>query len=158
MKPELAEAAARIRSRVTVAASGCWEYGGSKDPGGYARASYDGIPITAHRIMCAYANDMELEELKVAGHRCDNRACVNPDHLFPTDWAGNVHDMVRKGRAGMAVLTPEQIPATRQFYWATGVTMKEAAEYMGLPKAAVNQLLNGTTWKSIPMDAGFAVG
>lgn len=31
-------------------------------------------------------------------HRCDNRVCVNPDHLFKGDQVANMKDKVAKGR------------------------------------------------------------
>jgi hypothetical protein len=35
----------------------------------------------------------------VVCHRCDERRCVNPDHLFLAPQAGNLADMKRKWRA-----------------------------------------------------------
>lgn len=31
-------------------------------------------------------------------HKCDTPLCVNPDHLFTSDQAGNMADMTNKGR------------------------------------------------------------
>jgi len=32
-------------------------------------------------------------------HRCDNRVCINPKHLFLGTAADNIHDCMAKGRA-----------------------------------------------------------
>lgn len=32
-------------------------------------------------------------------HKCDNKNCINPDHLFLGTAKDNIHDCIRKGRA-----------------------------------------------------------
>jgi hypothetical protein len=41
-------------------------------------------------------------------HECDNRVCINPEHLFLGTDADNVYDMYSKGRGG-AKLTPDSV-------------------------------------------------
>lgn len=31
-------------------------------------------------------------------HTCDNRMCINPDHIIPGTRLDNVHDMIERGR------------------------------------------------------------
>lgn len=40
----------------------------------------------------------ELPKGHYVCHTCDNRRCVNPNHLFSATQQGNVDDMVRKGK------------------------------------------------------------
>jgi len=81
--------------------SGCWEWTGWIHPKGYGVLPIGGASkkIRAHRfsweLHCG-----PIPDGLFPCHKCDNRKCVNPDHLFLGDDGVNVRDMVIKGRHG----------------------------------------------------------
>ena len=81
---------------------GCWEWTSSIKGNGYGAffTSLEGEGrkcVGAHRFSYALANGPIPDGLWVL-HKCDNRICVNPDHLFLGDCVDNMKDCASKGR------------------------------------------------------------
>jgi hypothetical protein len=102
--------------------SGCWLWAGSANEHGYGELWFGQRNERAHRLSYEYLV-ADLPSAWLVCHRCDNPACVNPEHLFVGTHKQNTADMIAKGR---------HVPAPR-------VT----ACLRGHPRTPANTLANG---------------
>jgi hypothetical protein len=76
----------------------CWEWTGTVISHGYGHFKKKGKLYRAHRLSYTLFKGPIPDKLLVC-HSCDNKKCVNPDHLWLGTSHDNVMDMVNKGRA-----------------------------------------------------------
>jgi formylglycine-generating enzyme required for sulfatase activity len=73
----------RIRSKIRVAESGCWEWTASRHhQSGYGSVFWNGKACAAHRVVYELLVETIPPEL-VSDHLCRNHWCVNPEHIDP---------------------------------------------------------------------------
>ena len=136
-----------------VKSDGCWRWAGSLATAGYGRINLGGgVRVLAHR----HSYELHFGELPdglFVCHRCDNRACVNPAHLFLGTCADNNADAAAKGRLRgqpgeancRAKLTPDDVRRIRQRK-AGGERAADLAQEYGVTPAAVYHLVRRLTW------------
>ena len=88
----------RLKSHTTELPNGCWEWQGAIGGSGYGNTWLsNGKYTNAHRAMYFAVHGIPRGKYSIC-HKCDNKLCVNPEHLFKATQKGNLEDMHRKGR------------------------------------------------------------
>jgi len=134
----------------------CWEWNTtSVGNSGYGYFKFKGINTSSHRV--AY----ELTYGKIPYgrfvlHKCDNKLCCNPKHLFLGDNFSNMADKVRRGRCNIpnqkgesnsnAKLTAKDVRLIRQLY-KEGMSRKELS--IKFKTASIYNITSGKSWKGV---------
>ncbi len=144
----------RLLARIVKTDAGCWEWQGALcKVTGYGHISRLGENIGAH-----VASYLEFKGEIPAGqcvlHACDNRPCINPEHLFLGTKADNTADAKIKRRFKLHVFKPgENIKKLNQrtadiIRWMqrSGWKASELAEIYGVSKTSVHGVMQGLSY------------
>jgi len=131
----------------------CWLWQASLSHRGYGATRHSGRTINAHRLAWIFTHGTVPEGLSVL-HRCDNRRCCNPAHLFLGTPKDNTQDAIRKGRLccgeaiNFAKLTPEKVRQMRELH-RSGVNASEVGRRFAVTPSVALRAIKGQTWKSV---------
>lgn len=134
----------------------CIEAKGWRDKDGYVWIWCDGRKFLAHRV--AYCDHHKLPFWRIAGkivrHACDNRACVNGDHLLLGSHADNAQDKVSRNRQPKgeqipsAVLTETDVRQIRENL-ERGVSIATCAWNWAVSHTTISRIKRGITWRHV---------
>lgn len=146
----------------------CWEWQGAITSSGYGNLTWHGRHVQAHRVAYFLYNGgialttnfrqdgVAKRYRRFVLHKCDNRRCCNPAHLFLGSMRANQLDAYRKGRKvqprsqhANAKLSATQITEVRHRYDAGGVTQQQLAAEFGVSQRAISLVVRRETYKDI---------
>jgi hypothetical protein len=128
----------------------CWIWIGSCTSRGYGQICINGKMFSAHRVSWMVHFGKIPDGLHVL-HHCDNKKCVNPDHLFLGTNDDNIRDKINKGRqsrgtkVGNSKLNDKQVKEIRNLI-KEGHEQREIASLYGVSQATINYIHVGKLW------------
>ena len=111
---------------------GCWEWQGCLSAG-YGNMHQD----RAHRVSWIIHYGDIPDGLHVC-HKCDNRSCVNPKHLFLATNQQNMMDAACKGvRFRARSFSEEDAERIRKIYLTENISQRQLAEEFGTSEGTI---------------------
>jgi hypothetical protein len=142
----------RFFEKVQKVESGCHEWTGHVMKNGYGQLHYKGKTVYSHIMAYKLEHGHDSVGDLFVLHKCDNRKCVNPEHLFLGTFYDNMDDMVAKVRQAAgeknfhAKLTGDQVIQIRK---NTDDSHTELGIMFGVSRITIHDIKTRRSWRHI---------
>ncbi len=151
---------------LTIQVGDCWLWTKNKSHGyGYVKLGKKCVLLHRHVYTLAYG---DIPKGYIICHKCNNRSCVNPEHLYAGTYKDNYDDMVRAGNAhdisnirptprrgklaSMAILDETQVlEIFRRIQ--KGESFRSLAIEFGVGKTTISNIGSGRNWGWLTKDS-----
>lgn len=146
-------------------ATTCWEWSGHKTKplNGYGVFSVKSRYYLAHRLSYLFFKG-EFSKYLLVLHKCDNKKCVNPKHLFLGTHKDNATDRESKGRGikgrkcgpkgerqGLAKLSDHKVISIRKL-WSKGfLSQAKIAKKFNVTAGLIHCIVRNKNWTHIEL-------
>lgn len=131
----------------------CWLWTGATKTNGYGNFGLNNKSFGAH-VMAVLLDGRDVPQGYEVMHKCDNPACVNPEHLVVASHKENMADASRKGRMvrgerhQFAKANDEMVRQIRAKA-AQGIKQAALAKEYGIHQTTVGKIVLNKIWKHV---------
>lgn len=134
----------------------CWEWIASCRKDGYGQfhiGGNHGNTIPSHRTAWEMTYGPIPDGLWVL-HKCDNRKCCNPSHLYVGTRADNERDKIIRNRivkgedSKISKLSYKGVAQIREMYTSGDYTQQEIADIFNVCQSSISRIMSCETWKT----------
>ena len=127
----------------------CWIWQGSKYKNNYGKTVWGGKQYYAHRMSYIIFKDLILNN-QVVRHICDNKLCVNPEHLIIGTQSDNILDCVKRNRHFNQLLLEEDVIEIKNRLKKPyrGINYELAIKY-NVKQSTISHIRTGRNWSWI---------
>lgn len=140
----------RLLENISIDSNNCWNWTKSMVNTGYGVIGSGRRTFLAHRTMWESIHG-ELAPTEFVLHKCDNRKCINPNHLFVGTHSDNMADMVSKNRHShgdrhsQSKLTEDQVREIKK----SSSTNKEEAIKNQVTPSLISKIRHSVVWSHV---------
>lgn len=136
--------------------NGCWNYTSHHFSNGYPRFKRKRKGYNLSNYVYNLINQVCILPGFVILHKCDNPACINPEHLTLGTHKDNVDDKIQKGRdvtivgseRSTAILDEEKVREIK-IKLRNNQSMASIAREYGVAPTTIQNIRDGRNWKHV---------
>lgn len=131
----------------------CWNWTGYIGTHGYGKIGVDYDTKFVHRLAFEIWKH-PIPNNMIVRHICDNRVCINPDHLILGTQQDNMNDKVERNRQakgekhGRVKLTAQDVREIK-ILLGFDISTQKVADMYNVHKSTIMFIKNGRNWKHI---------